>query len=281
MSDAPHGSDPAPTPAAAHANPRVDDRRRPDQEPRGDRRRPGRPRRDFVIGGVIALVAFASGVGLFNGIVMPRLIHGTGEVEVPDLGNLTFEQAEKALVPTSLPISRAGERFDPSVPRGFIISQDPSPGTPVRGHRRVMVTVSLGEQFNSVPALFGETRRGAELLINRAGLTVGGITRAPSDEVGRDLIVGSDPPGETVLPRGTPVSLLISTGIGAETFVMPDVLGREIGGVRRQFEAMGFRVLTPPSAPTTGPIVTQDPPPGVRVTRDTPVTLQAVGRWIR
>lgn len=247
----------------------------------GPERRRARPMRDSIVMAVMALAAFAIGFGLFNGWVMPQLIHGTGEVQVPDLANLTLDQAEGALKPTGLVLSRAGERFDPGVPRGFVLSQDPPAGTPVRGKRRVLVTVSLGEEFSSVPELFGESRRSATVLLERAGLRVGGLTRAPNDEVGQDLIGGSDPPAESVLPRNTPVALLVSTGPGPEVFVMPDYTGREIGGVRRQLEAMGFRVLVPPAAPSVGPIVAQAPPSGSRVMRDAQIVLQATSRVIR
>lgn len=252
----------------------------PDAVPRVERRR-GHPLRETLGVLVGAFAAFALGFGLFNGVVMPRLIHSSGEVQVPDLENLTLEQAEKALKPAGLTLSRAGERFDPSVPRGFILAQDPPAATPVRGNRRVLVTVSLGEEFSSVPELFGESRRGAQLLLDRAGLRLGGTTRAPNDEVGQDLVAGSDPPGETVVPRGSAVALLVSTGPGPEEFVMPDFTGREISGVRRQLEGLGFRVLVPPAAPSVGPIVSQSPPAGSRVTADAQIVLQATGRVIR
>jgi len=228
-----------------------------------------------------SLVAFATGLLLFNNVVAPRLVHGTGEVRVPDLANLTLEQGERTLRSTGLQLSRAGERFDPSVPRGFILSQDPAPDVLVRGRRRVMVVVSLGEEFSSVPALFGESVRGAQLLVDRAGLRSGGTTRAPYEEVGEGLVVGSDPPAESVLPRETAVSLLVSTGPGAEYYVMPDLIGREIAGARHQLETFGFRVLTPPAAPSVGSIVFQEPVAGSRITRDVTIVLQATGRVIR
>lgn len=228
-----------------------------------------------------ALLAFVVGLMLFNSLVMPRFIHRAGEVHVPDVTNLTVEQAEKALAPSGLALSRAGERFDANVPRGLIVLQDPVAGTPVRGRARVSVTVSMGEEFSSVPGLFGETRRGAELLLEHSGLRVGGITRAPSDAVGEGLVVSTDPPAESVLPRGTPVALLLSSGLGEDVFVMPDVVGREIGRVRQQFEAQGFKVLSPPAGPGSGPVVMQDPPAGVRLTRDMSITLQAGSRLIR
>lgn len=244
-------------------------------------RRRGHPFKETLLVLAGGLLAFAVGLGIFNRVVMPRLIHSGGQVLVPDLQNLTLEQAEKALKPSGLTLSRAGERFDPSVPRGFILSQDPAPDTPVRGKGRVLVTVSLGEEFSSVPELFGQSRRGAQLLLERAGLRIGGSTRAPNDEVGQDLVAGSDPPAETVLPRGSAVSLLVSTGPGPEVFVMPDLTGREISGVRRQLEALGFRVLVPPAAASVGPIVSQSPQAGSRVTTDVQIVLQATGRLIR
>jgi serine/threonine-protein kinase len=245
---------------------------------------PTRPRRRLVamlalIG--LAVAAFATGLLVFNNMIMPRLVHSLGEVRVPDLANLTLEQGEQALRPLGLTLSRAGERFDPSVPRGFIITQDPAPETPVRGKKLVTVVVSLGEEFSSVPALFGESLRSARYLLERAGLRVGGITRAPSEEVGEGLIAGSDPPAESVLPSGTPVSLLVSSGAGEDSYVMPDLLGREITGVRRQLEGLGFHVFTPPAAPSIGTIVFQDPPAGSRITRSATILLQATGRIIR
>ncbi len=241
----------------------------------------GRRTRALVALAGFAVLAFATGLFMFNNLVMPRLIHGVGQVTVPDLTNLTVDQAEQALRPLGLQLSRAGERFDPAVPRGFVLSQDPEGGIGVRGRKRISVVVSLGEEFSSVPELFGESVRNARLLIERAGLRAGTIIHASSEEAGEGLVAGSDPGAETVLPRDTPVHLLVSTGPGQESFVMPDLLGREIAGVRRQLEALGFRVEMPPSAPAMGTIVSEDPAPGSRITRATVIQLQAAGRMIR
>jgi len=245
---------------------------------------PESPRHRFraaVLLAGLAMLAFVTGVLVFNGLVMPRLIHGIGHVEVPDLRNLTLEQAERALRPGGLQLSRAGERFDPGVPRGFILDQDPAPGTTVRGRKRISVVVSLGEEFSSVPELSGESQRNAEQLLRSAGLTLGSVTRAPHEEVGEGLVAGSDPGPESVLPQGSPVHLLVSTGPGEESFVMPDLAGREIGGVRRQLEALGFRVTTPHGAAAMGTIVSQRPAAGSRITRSVDIVLQATARVIR
>ena len=240
---------------------------------------PGGKVRAFFLLVTLALFAFATGLWLFNGLVMPRLIHGISQVEVPDVRNLTLEQAEQALRTTDLQLSRAGERFDPTVPRGFILSQDPTAGTPVRGRKRISVVLSLGEEFSSVPELFGESQRSAEQLLRSAGLRLGAITRAPSEDVGEGLVAGSDPGPESVLPQGGSVNLLLSSGSGEESEVMPDLLGREVGSVRRQLEALGFRVKA--QGGSSGIVVGQRPPAGSRITRATEIDLQATGRMIR
>jgi beta-lactam-binding protein with PASTA domain len=253
-------------------------------EPKAQPEAPAGPRRRvtgffFIL--ALALVAFVTGLLVFNSLVMPRLIHGIGHIQVPDVRSLSLDQAEQALQPLNLQLSRAGERFDPSVPRGFILSQDPAPGTTVRGHKRISVVVSLGEEFSSVPALFGESQRSAEQLLRSAGLRLGAFSRAPSEDVGEGLVVGSDPGPESVLPQGSPVSLLVSSGAGVESFVMPDLRGREIGGIRRQLESLGLTVRTPPGTPAVGIVVSQRPATGSRITRETEIFLQASGRVIR
>lgn len=255
----------------------------PATPPRIERRKS--PLRRKVIGVVIvvgfAIAAFGTGMFVFNYLLMPGLIHSGTEVRVPDLRNLSLEQAESVAAQEGLQLSRAGERFDSEVPRGFVISQDPQPGSPVRRQKTVQVVSSLGEEFSSVPALFGESRRSAEQLLQSSGLAVGRITRAPSGAAGEGLVLGTDPPAESVLPRGTPVSLLVSTGPGARSYLMPDLLGREISRARAQLEAFGLYVRVLPSNASIGAIMTQNPRPGAQISvRDT-VTLQAAGRLIQ
>ena len=84
-----------------------------------------------------------------------------------------------------------------------------------------------------------------------------------------------------MLPHDSPIGLLVSSGAGPQYFVMPDLLGREITGARQQLEALGFKVSTPPGAPTLGTIVMQVPPPGSRIVRGDAILLQATRRIIR
>jgi len=272
----PSGIRPRPAPHAAGAPPEV-------AGTAGSAREVGFRARllQLALVAAFALAAFVTGLFVFNYLLMPGLIHGKSEVRVPDLSQLSLDQAESVLAQQGMQLSRAGERFDPEVPRGFVISQDPLPGSPVRRQKTVQVVVSLGEEFSSVPALYGESRRSAEQLLKSAGLALGRISRAPSDDVGEGLVLATDPSAESVLPRDTPVGLLISAGAGGDSYLMPDLLGREIGRARAQLEAFGLYVRVPGVSAPVGAIVYQRPRPGAQITRRDTVVLQAMGRLIR
>ncbi len=234
--------------------------------------------RDLAATVGIAVLAFLVGLILFNSFIMPRVVHHQGEVRVPDLARLPYDQAEKQLAKSGLHLSRAGERFDVTVPRGAVVVQEPLAGTSVRGGARVSVVVSLGQESSVVPAIVGQSRRTGQLIVERAGLRVGAVTVVPSDEVPEGMVIATDPPAETVVANGASVALLVSMGPGDGTLVMPDVVGRDLTPVVRQLESQGFTVLAPDR---DGPIVSQDPPAGSRLTHETPITLRSGRRVVR
>jgi serine/threonine-protein kinase len=232
--------------------------------------------RDGLTLALLGVLAFVIGLTLFNSLIMPRLIHSDAEVRVPDLANLTVEQAEKLLATRQLRLGRSGERFDASVPRDFILAQDPLPDTPVRERRRVMVMVSMGEEYSAVPELVGTSVRGAALAIEHAGLGFAGTTRAPSGDVGENRVVASDPSADTVVPHNWPVAVLLSTGTGDESYVMPDLLGRDTETLQGQLAALGFKAEVR-GRRRGGPVIYQNPAPGSRIEGGSTVLLQAGG----
>ncbi len=238
-----------------------------------ERRRRARRVQDALFIAGVALVAFIVGLSIFNSFVMPRLIHSSAEVHVPDLSNVTLEQAQRALEAAQLQLGSAGERYDATVPRGSVLSQDPPPDTPVRIRSRVLVLVSLGEEFGAVPEMVGSSVRGARLALDHVGLGFAGSTRAASDEVGEDMVVGSDPPAGTIVAHNAPVGLLISAGPFEEEFVMPDLLGRDLAATRTRLVELGFKVAAPERA--HGPVMFQSPAAGSHVTRGSAIFLQA------
>jgi serine/threonine-protein kinase len=148
-----------------------------------------------------------------------------------------------------------------------VITQDPDAGGVVKRGRRISVIVSLGAQGTSVPVLDGVTARQSQLLLEGAGLRVGRIARVYTDEVSKDLVVASDPPGETLVEQGTVVNLLVSLGSRPQSYLLPNLIGRDVAETARGLREGGFAVMVREGGPRQrdGLVSAQEPPPGHRV----------------
>jgi len=236
--------------------------------------------RPFLTTALVAVAAFFTGLFLFNEVVMPRWVHRGTETRVPDLQNLNLRQAARVLDPLGLRLSVRGEQYDPQVPKGFVLWQDPPANDIVRAGRPISVLVSLGEEFMSVPALYGESKRGAGLLLSRSGLALGDVVEAYSDEVGQGLVVATEPGAQSVVNKNTAVSVLVSRGAPGETYLMPDLLGRDVKSVKTDLEALGFVVQVVGDVGKLASIVEQIPLPGSRIRRGQTLVLKVAGQVI-
>jgi len=244
----------------------------PAAEPAEPTRRPERRRgiRFNLITGTLALSALALFVGylIVNLILMPSLTRQGAEVRVPEVIGLSEREAERLLATEDLKLSKISEQWSPDAPRGFITAQEPQAGGVVKRGRRISVVVSLGAQGTTVPLLDGVTARQAEMQLEGAGLKLGQTARAYSDQIGKDLVIASDPPGETVVEQETAVDLLVSLGSVPRSFVLPRLAGRDAVSAARGLRDQGFFVAlreADRSGERSGSVVTQEPPAGRRV----------------
>ena len=234
--------------------------------PRRDRRRG--LRFNFVTGTLLlAAVALFGGFLIVNLVLMPSFTGQGAEVHVPEVIGLSEREAERLLASEDLKLSKISEQWSPDVPRGFITEQDPPAGGLVKRGRRISVIVSLGAQGTSVPLLEGVTARQAAMLLENAGLKLGNTARAYADDVGKDLVIASDPPGETLVQQETAVDLLVSLGPVPRSFVLPDLSGHDASAAARGLRDQGIAVSVRESrgSQKSGAVNAQDPPAGRRV----------------
>jgi len=234
--------------------------------PRAERRRG--LRFNFITGTlVLAAVALFGGFLIVNLILMPSFVGQGAEVHVPEVIGLSEREAERTLAGEDLKLSKISEQWSPDVPRGFITEQDPPAGGLVKRGRRISVIVSLGAQGTSVPLLEGVTARQATMLLENAGLKLGHTARAYAEDVGKDLVIASDPPGETVVEQDAAVDLLVSLGPVPRSFVLPDLSGHDGNAAARGLRDQGIAVAVRQrgGSGNEGDVNAQDPPPGRRV----------------
>jgi len=227
-----------------------------------------------VLGVALAIVA-----ALSTYFTVRRSISGR-DVQVPDLTEMTVEEASAALQERGLILEEAAERNDVRVEAGRVLAQDPPPGTDIKVQRKIKVVVSLGDKVNLVPELRGGAARKAQITLQQQGIRVGGQVYVHSTRVDENLVIGQDPmPGSAGLREGK-VSLLVSRGGPARRFVMPDLIGRPEGEVLSFLSSKGLRaapVRRDPGAPgSPGTVARQDPAAGYPVGLGDLITLTVV-----
>lgn len=143
--------------------------------------------------------------------------------EVPNVVGMTLLEARIALNAQGFAIGQQDTEHSETIPAGVVISQNPRP--PLRAERgtAIDVLVSLGSPIVYVnpPTLVGLSQGEAEIQLRNVGLEIGLITWEYSGlEFGFVVRQGVSPFEQ--VPRGTPVSLVVSRGkLHKETVIIP------------------------------------------------------------
>jgi len=233
-------------------------------------------RRVWGVGKVLLLLGALAATFLISFVISMRVAVRAGQVQIPDLTNMTVEDATRALQELELrPRIEEARKPDVKIPAGHIVQQDPPAGEEARPQRTVKVWVSSGARTTPVPALVGQTERTARIRLDQDGVALASATEMQSPDYAPDTIVAQEP----VPPSRSPsVSILINRGGQTTTYVMPDVIGMDGTKAAEVLRARGFRVSivgtqqTPGVPP--GTIIRQQPVGGFQVAPNDTVSLE-------
>jgi eukaryotic-like serine/threonine-protein kinase len=192
---------------------------------------------------VILLAAVAAGFGWFFGT-------GPGsQVAIPDVANLTFEQAKAVLAEESLTAVQQGEN-SLEVETGLVIRTQPGSGTRVDQDSTVTVTVSLGPAEVQVERLVDKTESEARGILESHVITVPAENEVYFTDAAAGVVIGVRiTPADGAEPfacdegctahQGDSATLLVSLG------PIPDVTGESEGSARSTLQGIGLVVADP------------------------------------
>ncbi len=119
-----------------------------------------------------------------------------------------------------------------------MLKQDPDGGTAEEGST-VRLTVSGGPGDVTVPSVDGRGQRRAIAMMTNAGLQVDNVEEQPDDSVPEGRVIRSSPNAGLTVPRGTAVTLLVSSG--PKQVKVPDVTGLTQEDAQQTLTGQGFR----------------------------------------
>ncbi len=131
-------------------------------------------------------------------------------VSVPDVRNMTKEEAQKLLEDAGLKVNWAEVSDD--APAGTLLSQEPLSGQSVNAGTYVTVYISKGADRIYMKNVGLMTEAEARAEIERLGLTIGSISREDSNTVNEGKVISQSVPADTEVKKGRAVNLVISKG---------------------------------------------------------------------
>jgi eukaryotic-like serine/threonine-protein kinase len=228
-----------------------------------------------------AFVAAFLGVGLLAAVIIGLLAGGGGgggggggpTVEVPDVENLLFAEAEATLKFSGFKIAR--KDVDSKDPPDLVLSQKPGPGEKQKKNGTVTLRVS-SVQF-TMPDVTGRQRAEAVTALIGVGLqdpnNAVATTEIDSDQP-PGTVLGSDPPaGTQVNKAGQKVTLNVAKEPDLE---IPNVANQPVQAAQQVLQQAGLQVSVQSEANDlvqAGRVTRTDPGAGTRVKKGSTVTM--------
>ncbi|MCU0723445.1 MAG: PASTA domain-containing protein, partial [Planctomycetes bacterium] len=200
-------------------------------------------------------------------------------VAVPGLAGLDLGRAEHALRRAGFTVGDVVQAPSATVRANLVISQDPPAGTSAAAGTPVNLVVSSGAptQLVRVPSVATLPLPAAEVLLRKAGLSVGTISKVAAPTVPLHCVVSQDPAAGTTVPAGSAVNLALSA-IPAKRFVLvPQLIGATRNEAERRLSRAGLALGEIGQAPSdtvaAGQVMAQSPDAGLQVEEGSPVSF--------
>jgi len=228
----------------------------------------------------IAIVAALLAVFFIDVLIMPGIVGiERGAVKVPQVQGLSLEQGREKFFGAGLLTEIKSREYNDQVPEDAIISQNPDPGTPVKKGRRMLVVVSKGAEFASIPDVSGMAEHQARTEMRKHGYAVAEVKRKFSESVPYEKVIETDPQAGAGVSRETKVVLYLSRGSKATSAEMPNIVGETVEDAQKKIESCGLKLgdIAYRSDPSlkSGMVTSQSIPPGETVPIETTVNITA------
>jgi serine/threonine protein kinase/beta-lactam-binding protein with PASTA domain len=206
-----------------------------------------------------------------GGVVKLVISKGQERYVIPVLTGLTPEVAIKTL--TNQPLKSAGitEEFNSTIPKGLVISSNPSNGQKVKRDTPVTILVSKGVEEIAYTTYMGQSGDQAQNELTDAGFNVES-SFAYSETIAAGAVISQTPAGLVSAPKGSTITLVVSKG--SKFVFIPNVYSIETSKAIAALKDLGLKVKVRSMGKKSVKNVTNvSPKVGAKVLRGTVVTI--------
>ncbi len=223
----------------------------------------------------------AAGTELDRGSPVTLLVStGPSSVDVPNLLNLSLDEARSILLSAGLTLGDIDFEVSPVVPADTVLSQDPMPGTTVEAGSAVSIVISAGTDAIEMPNVVGRSEADALFQLGQAGFQADQVVvqEQPDAEVLEGFVIATVPEAGQMVASTSTITIIVSSGIGP--IEVPDVVGMDLTTATAVLQAAGFEVEqgdvieVPFGDENDGLVMEQDPAAGTELEEGETVTIR-------
>ncbi len=219
---------------------------------------------------VISTDPFAGDSIALGGTVKLVISKGAERYTIPQLLSLTPEAAVNLLAKSPLKVGEITEVFNAKIPKGFVISANPAPGTRVKRDTIVDLVVSKGVETFALTSYLGKNGEEALNELTMAGFNVT-ATYSYDEKAMPGEVISQNPAAGSALAKGAAVEIFISKG---SAFVyIPNVMRYTQERAVAVLEDLGLKVVVKKVTKSAKLVIGITPKVNVKVKRGTTVTL--------
>ena len=195
---------------------------------------------DIPKGKIIESIPPGGGKVDAGGSVKLIISKGPERYTIPSVSGLTPEAAQAAITKSPLTVGTVTEVFNSEIPKGFVISSTPTPGSSVKRDTRVDLTISKGIEQVELASYVGKSGEQALNQLTQAGFNVE-AGYAFSETVPELAVISQNPVGGGTANKGGKVTILISKG-PRYTFIPKTIITMEASAGKALLESLGLKV---------------------------------------
>jgi serine/threonine-protein kinase len=230
----------------------------------------------------LAVTVIAAGT-LTGLLVMAYALRDSGDIETPYVEGEEIITALEKVSAVGLNLKMSGLAFHDELPRNYIVSQDPKPGSGLKAGRDVRVVVSKGVRDVVMPDVREMTLHQAESILKRRGFRLSSADYAHS-AIKEGYVIAQLPPRGRRIGKEVDVELLVSRGPWPRRFILADFRGEDAFEITGVIQRAGLRLGklrysgdsgAPEGVPSGAPgsIISQEPLPGKPVVKGDEISL--------
>ena len=186
------------------------------------------------IAGLALTFILVAGISAYLSLTL--IIKSEDTVIVPNLEGKDVVYVLELLTELELNTKVRGSEYTNDVPKNYVIFQDPSPGAEIKKGRDVKIILSKGPKTLFMPNLLALSIQQANIILEENGICQGVLSRTYHSRIEKDHIIAQVPAQGTMISRGECVDFLVSIGVQARAFKMPDLIGLRLEDALQSIE---------------------------------------------